>query len=136
MPSTAGSQLHCGRPAEIQSSRDPEVQRFRDPEVQRFRGPFSRRKTAQLVQKGDKWAWFHIISIIHADRNLAALQLVLLASGVPSFRDIPLSVQAKGDRAQGVLISAVSAVCLAPVKSVRAKARRMVIRMVALQLYF
>jgi hypothetical protein len=84
-----GPEVQRSRGPEVQRSRGPEVQRFRDPEVQRFRGPFSRRKTAQLVQKGDKWAWFHIISIIHADRNLAALQLVLLASGVPSFRDIP-----------------------------------------------
>ena len=51
MPSTAGSQLHCGRPAEIQSSRDPEVQRFRDPEVQRFRDPEAQRSRGPEVQR-------------------------------------------------------------------------------------
>ena len=56
-------------------------------------------------------------------------------SGVPSLRDIPFSVQASGDSAQGIVISVVSSVGLASVKFTRARARRKV-RAIELQIYF
>ena len=142
VPSTAGSQLHWGRAAEIQ--RQVTLVHFHVEKLHSWcRKVTNGARFSYHFHPSSVFGSFLIISFqfaqvlpIHVDRNLVALQQALLASGVPSFRDIPLSVQANGDRAQGVLISAINAVGLASVRSTRARARRKVVRVIALQLHF